>query len=64
MGKIIQKEHSKENPVDNSDVNFDKADALTEEEIEERAKSDPDSLPFTKEQLKKVKIRKRHKGND
>jgi len=64
MGKIIQKEHSKENPVDNSDVDFDKADALSEEEIEERAKSDPDSLPFTEDQLKKVKIRKRHKGND
>jgi len=64
MGKIIQKEHSKKNPVDNSDVDFDKADALTDNEIEERAKNDPDSLPFTEDQLKKVKIRKRNKGNE
>lgn len=60
MSKIIQKEHSKENPIDNSDIDFTKADELTEEEIEEKAKSDPDSLPFTEEQLKKIKIKKRH----
>ena len=63
-GKIIQKEHSKENPVDNSDINFDKADALTDEEIEERAKNDPDSLPFTEEQLRKIKIRRRNKEDE
>ena len=41
--KIFQKEHSKENPIDNSDIDFEKADALTDEEIEERAKNDPDA---------------------
>lgn len=61
MGKIIQQEHTKENPVDNSDIDFQKVDELTDAEIEERAESDPDSLPFTDEDLKKVKIRKRHK---
>lgn len=63
-GKIIQKEHSKENPIDNSDIDFDKADALTDEEIEERAKNDPDSLPFTEEQLRKIKIRRRNKKDE
>lgn len=61
MGKIIQQEHTKENPVDNSNIDFQKVDELTEAEIEERAKNDPDSLPFTDEDLKKVKIRKRHR---
>ena len=62
--KIFQKEHSKECPIDNSDIDFEKADALTDEEIEERAKSDPDSLPFSEEQLKKIKIRRRNKENE
>lgn len=62
--KIIQKKHSKEKPIDNSDIDFEKADALTDEEIEERAKNDPDSLPFTEEQLKKLKIRRRNKENE
>ena len=64
MSKIIQKEHSKEKPIDNSDIDFTKADELTDQEIEERAKSDPDSLPFSEEQLKKVKIRRRHKDSE
>ena len=62
--KIIQKEHSKENPIDNSDIDFEKADALTEEEIEERAKNDPDSIPFSEEELKKIKIRRRSRENE
>lgn len=62
--KIIQKEHSKEKPIDNSDIDFEKADALTDEEIEERAKNDPDSLPFSEEQLKKIKIRRRNRENE
>ena len=41
MGKIIRTEHSKENPVDNSDIDFTKADQLTDEEMEERAKVTP-----------------------
>ena len=61
MSKIIQKEHSKEKPIGSSDIDFTKADELTEEEIEEKAKSDPDSLPFTEGQLKKIKIKKRHR---
>lgn len=64
MSKITQKEHSKDKPIDNSDIDFTKADELTEEEIEERAKSDPDSLPFSEEQLKKVKVRKRHRDSE
>lgn len=56
LNKIVQKEHSKENPIDNSDIDFAKVDALTDEEIEERAKNDPDSLPFSEAQLKKIKI--------
>lgn len=56
-------EHSKEKPIDNSDIDFEKADALTDEEIEERAKNDPDSLPFSEEQLKKIIIRRRGKEN-
>lgn len=62
--KIIQKEHSKEKPIDNSDIDFDKADALTDEEVEERAKRDPDSLPFSDEQLKNIKIRRRNRVNE
>ncbi len=62
--KIIQKEHSKENPIDNSDIDFEKADALTDEEIEERAKKDPDSLPFSADQLKNIKIKRRNKENE
>lgn len=62
--KIIQKEHSKEKPIDNSDIDFDKADALTDEEIEKRAKNDPDSLPFSEEQLKKIRIRRRNRENE
>jgi hypothetical protein len=57
MGKTIKQEHSKENPVDTNDIDFSKADALTDEEIEENAKNDPDSLPFTEEQLKKINIK-------
>ncbi len=62
--KIIQKEHSIEKPIDNSDIDFEKVDALTDEEIEERAKNDPDSLPFSEEQLKKIKIRRRNSENE
>ncbi|MES2674456.1 MAG: hypothetical protein V4660_09450 [Pseudomonadota bacterium] len=62
--KIIQKEHSKKIPIDNSDIDFEKADALTDKEIEERAKNDPDSLPFSEEQLKRIKIRRRSKVNE
>ncbi|WP_299940085.1 hypothetical protein [uncultured Microbulbifer sp.] len=64
MSKIIRKEHSKDNPIDNSDIDFTKADALTDKEIEERAKRDPDSLPFTEEELKKIKIKRRHKDSE
>ncbi|MCO1334163.1 hypothetical protein MO867_07375 [Microbulbifer sp. OS29] len=64
MGKIIRKEHSKENPIDNRDIDFTKADELSDEDIEERAKSDPDSLPFTEEEIKEVKIRRRNRDND
>ncbi len=59
MSKIIQQEHTKENPVDNSDIDFTKVDALTEDEIEKRAKNDPDSLPFTAEDLKSSKVKRR-----
>lgn len=62
--KIVQREHSKDKPIDNSDIDFEKADSLTDEEIEERAKNDPDSLPFSEEQLKKLKIRRRNKDNE
>lgn len=64
MSKIIQQEHTKKKPVDNSDIDFTKADSLTEKEIEKRAKSDPDSLPFTEEDLKDLKIKKRHSSRD
>lgn len=64
MSKIIRKEHSKDNPIDNSDIDFTKADTLTDKEIEERAKRDPDSLPFTEEELKKIKIKRRHKDSE
>ncbi|VAW87014.1 hypothetical protein MNBD_GAMMA18-2107 [hydrothermal vent metagenome] len=56
--------HSKKNPVDNSDIDFTKADQLTDEEMENRAKNDPDSLPFTDEELKHVKIKKRHQKDE
>ena len=62
--KIIQKEHSKEKPIDNTDIDFEKADALTDEEIEKRAKDDPDSQPFSEEQLKNVKIKRRNKKSE
>ncbi len=64
MGKIIRTEHSKENPADNSDIYFTKVDQLTDDEMEERAKSDPDSLPFTDEELKHVKIKRRHQKDE
>jgi len=64
MGKIIRTEHSKENPVDTNDIDFTKADQLSDKEIEERAKNDPDSRPFTDEEIKHVKIRKRHRKNE
>jgi len=59
MSKIIKKEHTKDNPIDNNDIDFTKADLLTEEEIEERAKNDPDSIPFTEDDLKNKTIKKR-----
>ena len=59
MSKIIRQKHTKENPVDNSDIDFSTVDALSDEEIEQRANSDPDSLPFSDEDLKKLKIKKR-----
>ncbi len=64
MGKIIQQEHTKEKPIDNSDIDFTKADALTEDEIEERAKNDPDSLPFTEDDLKSIKIKRKLPSRD
>ena len=60
MRKIRTKKHTKDNPIDTSHIDFSNADALTEEEIEERAKNDPDSIPFTEEQLKKTNFRRRH----
>jgi hypothetical protein len=63
MSKIIQKEHTKDKPIDNSDIDFSKADRMSDKEIEERAKNDPDSIPFSEEELKKVKIRRRNKDN-
>lgn len=64
MRKITRQEHSKDKPVDNSDIDFSKADKMSDEEIEDGAKSDPDSIPFSEEQIKKVKIRKRHKDSE
>ncbi len=64
MGKITRTEHSKENPVDNSDIDFTKSDQLTDKEVEERAQSDPDSRPFTDEELKHVKIKRRHQKDE
>ncbi len=63
MGKINRKEHTKENPIDNFDVDFSEVDALTNEEIEEQAKNDIDSLPLAEEQLKGVKIKRRRSDN-
>lgn len=60
-GRIVQQEHSKDNPNDNSDIDFEKADSLTDKEIEERAENDPDSLPFSEDQLRRVDIRKSNK---
>jgi hypothetical protein len=53
--KIVQKEHSKEKPIDNSDIDFYKADALTDEEIEERAKTDPDAPVISAKFAKKAR---------
>ncbi len=63
MSKIIQKKHRKDKPIVNSDIDFSKADRMSDKEIEERAKNDPDSIPFSEEELKKVKIRRRNKEN-
>ena len=63
MSKIIRQEHTKENPVDNSDIDFTKADNLTDDEIDKRANNDPDSIPFTNEELKHVKIKRRGDKN-
>ncbi|MDH5179602.1 MAG: hypothetical protein OEZ39_17085 [Gammaproteobacteria bacterium] len=38
MGKIIQTEHSKDKPVDNSDIDFTEADGLTEEKLKREQK--------------------------
>jgi len=64
MSKIIKQEHTKEKPVDNSDIDFTKADSLTEDEIEQRANNDPDSLPFTEEDLKSLKVKKKRSTKD
>lgn len=64
MGKIIRTEHYKENSVDTGDIDFTKADKLTDKEIEERAKNDPVSRPFTDEEIKHVKIKQRHQKNE
>jgi hypothetical protein len=61
MSNTIRKKHSKDRPIDNSDIDFSKADKMSDEEIEKRAKDDSDSIPFSEEQLKKVKVRKRNK---
>ncbi len=64
MNKIIRQEHTKDSPIDNSDIDFSEADALTDEEIEAQAKNDPDSLPFTEEQLKEVKLKRRRRSDN
>ena len=63
MGKIVKKKHTKENPVDNSDIDFSEADALSEEDIVKNAENDPDAKPFSEEELKKIKVKKRHSSD-
>jgi len=55
MSKKIQKNHSKDKPFDNSDIDFTKVDELTEEDIEERAKNDPDAPIVDPKKVKQVK---------
>jgi hypothetical protein len=62
LSKIIRQEHSKDKLIDNSDVDFSKADGMSEEEIEGRAKSDPDSLIITPASAKKIKPIKRNRN--
>jgi len=59
MSKIIQQEHTKEKPVDNSDIDFTKADDLTDEEIEERANNDSDAPPITQKDLISLKVKRK-----
>ena len=60
LNKIVQKEHSKEHPVDTSDIDFEKADALTDEEIEERAKKWPWFFAFHGRVAEKIKMEKKN----
>ena len=46
-------------------VDWAKLDAMTDEEIEAAARSDPDNPPLTDEQLAKMRlVRKRRRGPD
>jgi putative transcriptional regulator len=46
-------------------VDWAKLDAMTDEEIEAAARSDPDNPPLTDEELKGLRpIRKKHRGPD
>ncbi|VAW55753.1 hypothetical protein MNBD_GAMMA07-1010 [hydrothermal vent metagenome] len=58
MGKIMTREHKPGTPFDDSHIDYSEADALTEEQIENAAKSDPDAQPLTEEHIKNLKIRR------
>lgn len=64
MGKIITRKHNPDEPFDDSDIDYSKADSMTEEQIEEAAKADPDAQPLTEEQTNKLKIRRPHLKKD
>jgi hypothetical protein len=63
MSKVIRQEHTKENPVDTSDIDFTKADNLTDDEINKGANNDPDALPLSEEDIKHIKIKRRGAKN-
>jgi len=60
----MTREHTPDAPFDDSNIDYSEADALTEEQIENAAKSDPDAQPLTEEDIKHLKIRRPNRDNN
>lgn len=57
MGTDSIKKNPGEN-INDSDIDYSRADAMTDEEIEEAARRDEDAKPLTEDDIRKLKIRR------
>lgn len=58
MGKVKRLKHTPGDKTGDPRTDWDRVDAMTDEEVEAAAKSDPDNLPLSDEDFRRMKRRR------